>query len=285
MQNTARYGASAVERFSQPREPLNAGRRIGYVLGGSALLLIGMRRLPSGLLPAALGLGVIAHGIAPGAELRSMLGIKRDSSHGADRNLTVLRSITINRPVDDLFAFLCCTEHLSTYLPDIEQVDEVDDTTWRWHYRQPDGSAGACDTPVELDQANHSLAWWSLPDAPFQQEGQIHVRPAPGRRGAEVTVLLSYANPGGALGTLVSALSEHEPSILLSQGLHRLKQHLETGQITTIDGQTSARDEQTAPEQHFKRPKDKVQIASEASFPASDAPAWMAGSAIPEGPE
>ncbi|HEU5090888.1 MAG TPA: hypothetical protein VFT99_25730, partial [Roseiflexaceae bacterium] len=74
-----------------------------------------------------------------------------------------------------------------------------------------------------------------------------------------------------------------EPGLQLATDLHTLKQILETGQASTVEGQPSARPHDTPPAHTPRRPeKDTVQRGSEASFPASDPPAWMAGAAIPE---
>jgi hypothetical protein len=86
----------------------------------------------------------------------------------------------------------------------------------------------------------------------------------------------------GKLGTAVAKLFGEEPGQQLDEDLRRLKCLMEAGEIPTIEGQPSgclsARRQE--PARHGRRsfePSSKrgvVEVASEDSFPASDAPAW-----------
>ena len=56
---------------------------------------------------------------------------------------------------------------------------------------------------------------------------------APGNRGTEVTALIAYMPPMGALGRVVAKLFQADPAIQGRRDLKRLKMFLETGEIAT----------------------------------------------------
>ena len=60
-------------------------------------------------------------------------------------------------------------------------------------------------------------------------------------RGTEVRVHFQYRPPAGRLGSAVAWLFGEEPSIQVREDLRRFKQLMETGEISTIDGQPSGR--------------------------------------------
>ena len=117
---------------------------------------------------------------------------------------------------------------------------------------------------------NEWIGWRSLPGSMVQNAGSVHFEEATGGRGTVVGVELQYNPPAGLLGALAAQLWGEDPGRQIQDDLHRLKQILEAGEIATVEGQTSGR------ERCRETTEDaaKVGMASEESFPASDAPAW-----------
>jgi len=112
------------------------------------------------------------------------------------------------------------------------------------------------------------IAWRSLDGADMDHAGSVWFKDAPGGRGTEVRVEMQYNPPAGVFGALVASMAGKEPSQQIRKDLYRLKSLLETGEVITTEGQSSGR-------ARFRRERDRlVQEASEASFPASDAPAY-----------
>jgi uncharacterized membrane protein len=60
--------------------------------------------------------------------------------------------------------------------------------------------------------------------------------PAPGDRGTEIHVELSYDPPAGAAGALVAKLFGEEPGQQVRDDLRRFKQVVETGEVLLSDG-------------------------------------------------
>jgi hypothetical protein len=109
--------------------------------------------------------------------------------------------------------------------------------------------------------------------------GSVHFKPAPGGRGTEVLVEFQYNPPGGLLGAAYSKLMGQDPSSQVKNDLHRLKQMMEAGEVATVEGQPSGKQEMSRrrpARARRSRSLDRVTEASEQSFPASDPPSWTA---------
>jgi uncharacterized membrane protein len=74
-------------------------------------------------------------------------------------------------------------------------------------------------------------AWRSVPGASVDIAGSVRFLPAPGGRGTEIKVILTYAPPGGKLGAAAAALAGSGGDRLVREALRRFRQLVETGEI------------------------------------------------------
>jgi hypothetical protein len=58
---------------------------------------------------------------------------------------------------------------------------------------------------------------------------------------------MAYSVPGGKLTELVTLMSGESPQVLTLTNLRRLKALMETGEIATVEGQPSGREEDLPP--------------------------------------
>ncbi len=70
-----------------------------------------------------------------------------------------------------------------------------------------------------------------MPGSSVDIGGSVRFEAAPGDRGTEVKVILTYAPPGGKLGAAAAALGGGGGDRLVREALRRFKQLLETGEI------------------------------------------------------
>ena len=155
---------------------------------------------------------------------------RRERSRRTSNDARIVRSVTVNRPVGELYAFWRDFERLPTVMPHLESVTVGADRRSHWIARGPLGTTVEWDAETIDEVPNELIAWQSLPGSTVQHAGNVRFRAAPGGRGTEVRVEMEYRPPGGPLGTAVAALTGEEPRQQLADALRRFKQVMETGE-------------------------------------------------------
>lgn len=145
----------------------------------------------------------------------------------------VERTVTINRPRRELYAFWRDFGNLPLIMENIESVTEVDERRSHWVVRAPAGTTLEWDSVIIEDISDELISWQSEPGADVTHSGRIDFRDAPGGRGTLVTATIAYAPPAGAVGKFVAKLFQREPRIQARRDLRRFKQFMETGEIAT----------------------------------------------------
>jgi uncharacterized membrane protein len=162
------------------------------------------------------------------------------------------RAITIYRPRAEVYQFWRTFENLPRFMRHLESVRNLDGSGQRTHWvaKAPLDTTVEWDAEIVTERDNELISWQALPDSQIDNRGSVAFRDAPGSRGTEVTVNLVYDAPGGKAGALIARLLGEEPEVQIRDDLRRLKQILEVGWVTTVDGQTSGRkDEEETQEQ------------------------------------
>ncbi len=151
------------------------------------------------------------------------------------------RTVTIDRPRAEIYAFWRDFENLARFMENIEHVEQIDAQRSHWVVKAPgEDNIVEWDSILVEERENEILAWRAAEDADIKHEGRIEFRDAPAGRGTEVRVLLAYEVPGGAAGKLIAKLFQKEPQIQARRDLRRLKQLLETGEISTTEAPSAA---------------------------------------------
>jgi uncharacterized membrane protein len=228
----AREVASGVGLLARPR-PVRwawarlAGDVMDLILLRAALARRGRRRMRVGA-AAATVLGIAA--------LDALCVQRITRADGATaRSRRVSRSITINRPPEEVYRFWRDLENLPRVARHLESVTVTSERRSHWRARGPAGTTIEWDAEIVEDRPNEMIAWRSVDRADVDNAGTVRFRPAPGGRGTEVTVELQYAPPGGAMSAAVAKLFREEPGQQVQDDLRALKQVLETGEVLVSD--------------------------------------------------
>jgi uncharacterized membrane protein len=152
------------------------------------------------------------------------------SMHG---DVLIGRSVTIDRPRADLYAFWRDFKNLPQFMHNIHSVAIHDAEHSHWVIAAPAGKTVEWDSKITEDEPGRLIAWESLEGASVRNSGRVEFLDSPDGRGSVVRVTLTYDPPAGALGKLIAKLFQKEPKVQARQDLRRFKQLMETGEITT----------------------------------------------------
>jgi uncharacterized membrane protein len=150
-----------------------------------------------------------------------------------DAQELVGRTITINRPRQEVYAFWRNFENLAQFMENVEHVAVIDTQRSHWVVSAPAGKTVEWDSILVDDIPGELIRWKSADDADITHSGQIEFRDAPGNRGTQVTATIIYDAPAGKLGKVIAKLFQKEPKIQARRDLRRFKQLMETGEVTT----------------------------------------------------
>ncbi len=150
--------------------------------------------------------------------------------------VSVERSITVNRPIEEVYGFWKDYANLPRFMRHLQSVETLGEQRTRWTAKGPAGTTVSWDAETTVDLGNEWIAWRSLENADVDNRGSVRFQRAPGDRGTEVRVHLQYSPPAGALGRGVAWLFGEEPGQQIREDLRRFKQLLETGEVTLSEG-------------------------------------------------
>jgi uncharacterized membrane protein len=144
------------------------------------------------------------------------------------------RSVLINRPRQELFAFWRDFQNLPRFMENIESIrPAVGHKHMVWTVKAPAGQTVELETEVTEIVENQSIAWQSTENSDIATKGKVSFADAPAGRGTVVTASIAYDPPAGDLGRLVAKLLAAEPNIQARHELKRFKMLMEAGEIAT----------------------------------------------------
>ena len=151
-------------------------------------------------------------------------------------------TLTIRKTPAEVFAFCRNFENLPFFLQDIDQVKVLSFQQAKWIVKPKRGPMIEWITQITDEESNEFIAWQSLQGSEILSSGSITFRKAPLDLGTEVSLILDYRIQDEPTLELAAHFLERDFEELSFTELRRLKAYLETGEIPTIQGQTSARD-------------------------------------------
>jgi uncharacterized membrane protein len=179
--------------------------------------------------------GITALDLAAGAAAARARDAVDDSPtlEHADRGgrVRVRKAVTIDRPVEDVYAFWRNLENLPRFMRHLESVRAIDDRRSVWRAWAPAGRVVEWEAEITDDRPNERLAWRSVEGSQVANDGVVTFSRATGDRGTVVTAELEYSPPGGILGARIARIFGQEPTQQLPEDLRRFKQVMETGEV------------------------------------------------------
>lgn len=154
------------------------------------------------------------------------------------RKRTVGKTITINRPRGELYAFWRDFGNLPRFMENVRAVKQEEQSgRSTWTIEAPAGGTVDIETEIVEERENEIIAWRSVKGSEIRTEGHVAFRDAPGGRGTLVEAIICYRPPLGMAGALIAAMFRREPEVQARQELKRFKMLMETGEIAHANNQ------------------------------------------------
>lgn len=152
-------------------------------------------------------------------------------------------SVTIGRPIEEVFTFWRNLENFAHFMKDLKEVRMIDSTRSHWTLELESGLQIEWETEVVAELPGRMISWQSLKGSEIKMEGTVSFLRAPADLGTMVLISLAYKIPGGKLTEIVTRITGEDPKTLILTNLRRLKAYMETGEVPTTKGQPSGRKE------------------------------------------
>lgn len=209
--------------------------RWASLIGGGAMVLLGLKeRSLRGALMAIAGGGLIYQGATKQSTIKQ---VQEAIGTGTNQAIKVEKTVTINKPADELYRFWHNFENLPTFMKHLKHVKVYDNQRSHWIANAPMGNSVEWDADIIEDRENELIAWASVEGADIDNTGFVRFKPAPGNRGTEVKIVMEYSPPGGVVGATIAKFFGEEPEQQIGEDLRRFKMLMEAGEISTTEGQ------------------------------------------------
>ncbi|BBD59087.1 cyclase/dehydrase [Nostoc sp. HK-01] len=224
---------STGDRTTKNPPEANEMERWASLIGGGAMVLTGLsQRSLKGVLTALAGGGLVYQGLTKQSTIQ-----QAQDAIGINKPIKVEKTVTINKPADELYRFWHNFEQLPTFMKHLQSVKVYDAKRSHWIASAPLGNNVAWDAEILEDRENEFISWASVEGAEIENSGFVRFKKAPGDRGTEVKVVLEYNIPGGGLSAALAKLFGEEPEQQIGDDLRRFKMLMEAGEIATTEGQ------------------------------------------------
>ncbi|MHA6494179.1 SRPBCC family protein [Pseudomonas borbori] len=231
---------------------LTSTERTLSLVGGGMLLANGLRQRGAlGWFQVGLGSLIAARGASGHCRLKQAITPspweqQLRQEYGWHTVEACMRTVTIGKPRSEVFALFSDTAKLAQVLGRVERIEQMDNKRFRWTATGPLGKPVHCIAYLDHSRSDQQIVWVSEADAMLPHRCTLNFADAPHGRGTEVRVLLACAPPGGALGYGAASLLSKLSGNLLMRELRRIKQYLETGEVSTAQIKQSAPTERAA---------------------------------------
>jgi uncharacterized membrane protein len=157
------------------------------------------------------------------------------------RPTMVRESLTVNRPVSEVYSYWRDFSRLPTFMNYLESVTVVSPTRSHWKTTGLAGKSLEWDAEIVEEQPGELISWRSLEGADVSNAGVVRFLSAPGDRGTEIHLEMLYDPPGGSAGAGVAKLFGRSAEQQVHEDLRRFKQVIETGEIVLSEAVVGGR--------------------------------------------
>ena len=190
---------------------------------------------------------LIYRGASGQCGLYNRLGIDRSGSSGgarpdvSDSAPEVKRSVTVDRPPEELHDYWRDPEHLNELVGDFATIEEREPNRLHWTVNGPLGRVMEWETEIVEDSAGEVLRWETVEGTRLPSEWTVRYQDASGDKGTIVSLEVRFDPPGGSVGAVLIERLGIAPKTIVDETFRRFRSLAETGEVPTLEHDPSAR--------------------------------------------
>ena len=210
--------------------------RWASMAGGVGLAAYGISkgRVPGWAL-AGLGALLFRRGMTGHCDTYQMLGFNTAGTRsdtrqalGGSAGVIVEESVTIARPVSELYRFWRNLENLPRFMTHLHSVERITDTLSRWQAKGLAGTTVEWNAEIINEVPDQVIGWRSIEGSDVVSAGSVNFEEAGGS--TRVRIRLQYSPPLGKVGDAVARWMGSDAATQIREDLQRFKSLVETGQ-------------------------------------------------------
>lgn len=199
------------------------------VAGGLLALYVLTRRGGLGSVFKTVGTGLLVSTAG-----RSKLGLAPGSTHDRRRAVDIQKSLYIDAPVDQVYAFWSNYENFPLFMSHVREVEDLGSGRSRWSVNGPGGVPIVWTALLTQQAPDQVIAWRSESGSMLENAGVIRFLPS--GAGTRVNLRFCYYPPAGGAGQAVAELLGSDPRAKLNEDLGRMKDLLEATRRSDMHG-------------------------------------------------
>ena len=147
-------------------------------------------------------------------------------------NIIINTSLTIDRPVEDVYNTWRQLENIPLFMKHLESVTQIDEYVSEWKAKVPGGLGTTVSWKAEIlmDEPNQLLSWHSMPGSTVNNNGKVRFTRVGDSTNIEVAI--SYHAPLGKAGETVAKLLSPVFERRLEKDILNFKEYMEKGAIS-----------------------------------------------------
>jgi uncharacterized membrane protein len=213
-----------------PGLTVNVGtaERIFMVAAGSYLLYRALKKKDNKKIAESITGGTMLFrgisGYCPAYDAISKSGVTKGD------NITATASLTIDKPVEEVYAAWRDLESHPQFMKHLDSVTVENEYISDWKAKLPGGIATVgWKAEILMDEPNRILSWHSMPGSALQNAGKVKFDGSGDSTNIEVTI--SYHAPLGKPGAFAAKLLNGKFETMLQNDIENFKEYIETGKV------------------------------------------------------
>jgi uncharacterized membrane protein len=218
----------------------SAERAITIASGALLLAPVLRKRSIISWTAAAAGGALIYDGVSGSCAVSHKLGL----SAGSPASQRVHQSITIGKDAMELYTLWRNPDTMLRLMRPYADITASGENHVRWSIPLPFGPSISGEAVMVDERPGEMVHWSTMPDDGLQINEWFRLKPAPQNRGTEVTLeyIVDFSRlTGGRTVRAISSFFDKVPHVIIGKILHNFKALAESGEIPTLERNSSAR--------------------------------------------